>query len=188
RTLIIWPLVYVTATIIFREISVTGSALFKRSTLKRLTCTFVGACLVIIMLLGLQIWIDTWSIVLDHTYFGPPWRLTAMDRATDLMPTHRVVFINPWVHRDTIEISLYEQNKKLGGNSLMFANIGKNSTKFRQFLAPNKPTAFFYFELNNQEWLKDVLQTGIPGGHLEEVRNEKGRKELLYSVYNVYNN
>ncbi|MCD4655871.1 hypothetical protein K8T06_18275, partial [bacterium] len=132
RTLIIWPLVYVTATIIFREISVTSSALFKRSSLKRLTHAFAGACLVIIMLLGLQIWINTWSIVLDHTYFGPPWRLTAMDRAADLMPTHRVVFVNPWVHRDTIEISLYEQNKKLGGNSLMFANIGKNSTKFRQ--------------------------------------------------------
>jgi len=185
RTLIMWPLVYITAVVIFREITITASAMFRKTVFKRSVGVLVGLCVMIIICLGLQIWINTWSIVLDHTYFGPAWRLTAIHKAEELMPVSRVVFVNPWVHRDTIEISLYEQNKSLGGDSLMFANIGRNAQRIRQFLALDKPTAFIFFDLDNQEWLKDAIKAELPGGQLEEIHNKSGRRELLYSVYSI---
>lgn len=186
RTLIIWPLVYVAAVVVLREISVSGSDMFKNIRWKRVVPVMVGVCICCMVIQGLSIWVNTWSIVYDHTYFGPPWRLRAIARAAELMPTHRVVFLNPWVHRDTIEITLYEQNKTLGGNKLLFSGVNKRGSQLRTFVSSNEPTAFFYFELSNQDWLKETIQQTLPGGRLEEVRNPSGRKELLYSVYTVY--
>ncbi|MBN1296427.1 glycosyltransferase family 39 protein [bacterium] len=186
RTLLIWPLVYMAAVVLIREIGISGAHLFRRRTLKRIAPVLTGICLILMILQGFQIWIATWSIVKDHPYFGPPWRLRAMDRAAELMPTHSVVFINPWVHRDTIEITLYELNKKLGLNSLNFAGISEQSHDLRRYIGSQRPTAFIYFDLDNQSWLKGLLMQDLPGGVLEEVRNESGRFELLYSVYIVH--
>lgn len=185
RSLIIWPLVYVTAVVVLREITVAGATLFRKQWLRRLVPSLVGVCIVLMVLQGFQILTSTWSIVKDHTYFGPPWRLRAMDRAAELMPTHKVVFINPWVHRDTIDITLYELNKQQDFNALSFAYIGKNARGLQRYLDPVRPTAFIYFDLDNQGWLKPLLKREFPGIRIQEIRNKRGRRELLYSVLQV---
>ena len=185
RALIIWPLVYACAVILLREAAVQASALFRHRMARRIFPAFLMIAIALIMLHGFHLWVTTWSIVKDHSYFGPARRLEAMNLARDLMGSHDVVFINPWVHGDVITITLYERNRELGGDALKFAGISENSRDLRSHVNPYKPTAFFFFDLDRQTWLKQKLLRELPGGVLQEFHNSGGRRELLYSVYTL---
>ncbi|MGB3976617.1 MAG: glycosyltransferase family 39 protein [bacterium] len=185
RTLIIWPLIYLVAVVVFREISVTGSALFQKPLFRRVIPTLVIGCLIGITLHGFNLWISTWSIVKDHSYFGPAKRLEAIHFADKIMDQQYVVFINPWVHDDIITITLYNRNKGLGGDAYNFVHVSEKSPVLSHLVNRKRTTSLIFFDLAKQEWLKKRLLEEIPGGVLQEFRNPVGRQELLYSVYTV---
>ena len=185
RSLIIWPLIYLVAIITFREISITGVKLFSQSRFRLVIPTLVMGCLISIVLHGFNLWISTWSIVKDHSYFGPAKRLEAIHFADKIMNEQHVVFINPWVHADVITITLYNRNKELGSHAYNFAQVSEHTPNLNNLVNRNQTTSLIFFDLANQSWLKKKLFQEIPGGVLQEYYNSEGHKELLYSVYTV---
>jgi hypothetical protein len=186
RSLIIWPLVYVTAVVLLRETAVVGTRLGKRSYARKVVPLMVGFCLIPILLHGFHIWISTWSIVKDHSYFGPARRLEAIDFAADIAEDHSIVFLNPWVHEDVIKITLYETNHELGGNAIRYARINERTQNLHRYLDKHQPTAFIFFDLSHEPWLSAHIMRLLPGGVLQQYHNPGNRRELLYSVYTVY--
>ncbi len=186
RSLIIWPLVYVTAVVLFREIAIAGNLTGTASRIRKILSVTVIICIALIMLHGFHIWISTWSIVKDHSYFGPPRRLESMHFAEKIAEHHTVVFVNAWVHKDVIKITLYEKNIELGGDVIRFAHVNRGTQSLAQYLDHDRPTAFIWFDLDHQPWLSDHIRRLLPGGVLQQFRNPDNRREILYSVYTVY--
>lgn len=127
RTLIIWPLIYLVAVVVFREISVTGSALFQKPLFRRVIPTLVIGCLIGITLHGFNLWTLDLVNCQGSLIFGPAKRLEAIHFADKIMDQQYVVFINPWVHDDIITITLYNRNKGLGGDAYNFVHVSEKS-------------------------------------------------------------
>ncbi len=189
RNFIMWPLVYVAGVLAFRELTFSMASLFPHIAWRRAAHAMTLSLLIIILLQGLHIFVKTNSMVGMYDYFGPAMRLSLVDEARNLLPTHQVVIVNPWVHVDSIEIPLYEPGRRYGPMPrYRFANIGQRTPdeSVMEFQPQDLPVCFIFFNMENTNaWLKDKFHHLFPWGYLVERFDPFKPHEVLYWLYFV---